>query len=144
MTDVAVHVEVAVMNTPSLFPDLVPTDPCRADAAGPLSAGRRLTIRQRADVDAGRHPLTRGRLSDDPDARCGNCRYRRVLPYHRRSYPKCLWGPTDVDAAEYEHDQRPPYVTHGAATDARAWWPGCTHHEWGDGRLSSDAARWRP
>jgi len=114
--------------TDSLFPDIPESaTPAREE----VSAGRRLTLRQCADVAAGRHPLTGGRLTSDPDARCGNCRFRELLGYHKRRWPKCT--------VEYGRE-----MTHGAATDVRAWWPGCTLHEWGDPKLSPDAARSRP
>lgn len=76
-----------------------------------LSAGRRLTLRQRADVDAGRHPLTRGPLA--ASGTCGTCVHRT---HNYRSYPKCDLGP----------------VSRGPATDVRAWWPACERHETGD------------
>jgi len=119
------------MSQPALFPDL--PDPAPAEPG--LSADRRRTIRQRADITAGRHPLTHGRLSTDPDARCGNCRFREVLKWHDRAYPKCTRPNSQDDYL---------YVTHGAASDVRAWWPGCTDHEYGDRRLSPDAARSGP
>jgi len=131
--------------TDTLFPDLVPLVVPSAEPGEKLSAGRRLTLRQRADIERGRHPLTRSRLSEDPAARCGNCRFREVLGWHNRSYPKCTWDTPAQDAANLENAYyAPPYVSHSAATDVRAWWPGCADHEWGDTRLSRDAARWRP
>ncbi len=115
--------------TDTLFPDLdFPAAP-RLDPG--LSADRRRTLRQRAAVDAGRHPLTGGRLADDPAAKCGNCAYRQLIQHHDRTYPKCV-----VDG--YER------LSHSAASDVRAWWPGCPRHEWGDPKLSPDAARSGP
>ena len=107
-----------------------------------LSADRRRTLRQRSDVERGIHPLTGFRIHDDPDRTCGNCRFREVLRYHRRGYPKCL-HPGAMGADEYEK-YGPPRVSHSASTDVRAWWPGCRDHEWGDPKLSPDAARHVP
>lgn len=104
------------------------------------SAGRRRTQRQYADLAAGRHPLTRGRLRPQAAGaadraaqgrRCGNCQFRRLLEYRRRDWPKCVRG----DGV---------YLTHGAATDCRAWWPACQFHEWGDSKLSPGGARYVP
>jgi hypothetical protein len=133
------------MNAPSLFPDLVPViGPSTGATPEPvekLSADRRRTLRQRADIGRGRHPLTGSRLHPDEDARCGNCRFRAVVPWHSRSYPKCFYEPAGWDV---ERMKGWPRVTHSAASDVRAWWPGCTDHEWGDPKLSPDAARCRP
>jgi hypothetical protein len=62
---------------------------------------------------------------------CGNCRFRELLDYHGRAYPKCT-----VDG-----ELR---IAHSTATDVRAWWPACIDHEWGDNGLSPDAARYVP
>jgi hypothetical protein len=128
---------------PALFPGFdVPTAP-PIDPG--LSADRRRTLRQRAAVEAGRHPLTGGRLSDDPSAKCGNCRFRQLILHHDRTYPKCMWIPTSTDARELESARwMPPRFSHSAASDVRAWWPGCSEHEWGDPKLSPDAARSGP
>lgn len=87
-----------------------------------LSAGQRLTARQLENVRAGIHPLTRGRLHPeastdatrtDPKGlpfTCGTCQFRDA-----HGYAKCL----------LEVDGRRVYVTHGPATDVRAWWPAC-------------------
>ena len=115
--------------TEALF-DL-PPDAIVAEERGTLSAARRLTLRQRADIAAGRHPFAGGPIHTDARRRCGNCTHRQVVPYHGRSYPKC-WVFGDG------------CVTHGPASDIRAWWPGCRAHEWGDPKLSPDAARSGP
>ena len=95
-----------------------------------LSAGRRLTLRQKRDIGVGRHPLTAGPLHVEPGRQCGNCFFRQLIQHRSRNYPKCwAW---------------PNLVTRGPASDIRAWWPGCTAHEWGDPRLSPDAARSGP
>lgn len=47
--------------------------------------------------------------------RCGTCRWRALLGHHNRTYAKCV-----ID---------PKRLTHGAATDVRAWWPACVDYE---------------
>lgn len=93
-----------------------------------LSAGRRRTMRQLAMLTAGRHPFG-GRVHpeaapvDDrsaPGRRCGNCSHRVLVNGGQRDFPKCLLGATAGGDA--------PRLTHGAATDVRAWWPACTDH----------------
>lgn len=112
--------------TDALF-DMEPIAPPSVEK---VSADRRRTMRQRAQVAAGIHPLTR--LKARPDlGTCGDCARRVLLGYHRRTYPKCE-----------EHE-----VTHGAATDVRAWWPACERFvpSAPDPLLKSpDAARWIP
>lgn len=117
--------------TASLFPDLVPIVLPEAEPVEKLSAGRRLTLRQHAEVAVGRHPLTHGRLYPAEDARCGNCRFRELLDWHNRTYPKCVYG----DGYR---------VAHSTQSDVRAWWPGCVDWELGDPKVSADAARWQP
>lgn len=100
---------------------------------------------------AGYHPITGMKLhaeagpADDrtaPGRRCGTCRFRVVLPYHRKSFPKCLnpgtYGADEIDQVG------PPFVSHGAATDVRRWFPACDDHSYADRGLSEDAARWVP
>jgi hypothetical protein len=89
-----------------------------------LSADRRRTLRQKADVARGVHPLMRTRTFPDVGA-CGDCAHRQPGSAHR--WPKC-----DLVA-----------VTHGPGTDCRAWWPACGRYEPGD-HISDDAARWTP
>jgi hypothetical protein len=90
-----------------------------------LSAGRRLTLRQRADVEHRRHPLTRGRLTDVDGATCGSCVFRILESHHARSYPKCHYG------------GRPfVRVTSSVVSDVRAWWPGCV--DWKARELRDD------
>jgi hypothetical protein len=79
-----------------------------------LSGDRRRTLRQRADVERGVHPLTRGRARPDLGT-CGDCRHR-VLEYAyngHKSWPKCELGPRSA----------------GPATDVRRWWPSCDRFE---------------
>ena len=127
--------------------------------AGPQpkeSATVRRTRRQAALLAAGRHPLSspmgvslflhaEAAPADDrtaPGRRCGNCRFRQILGHHSRSYAKCM-APGLMSAESYEQ-HGPPRVSHGEATDVRAWWPGCADHEYGDPGLSPDAARCVP
>lgn len=101
-----------------------------------VSAGRRRTQRQLEAITQGWHPLSsalglclplhpdaprEGPDGSAPGPRCGSCRFRRVLGHHDRAYGKCTFVPAD----------RPNLtrVTHGEATDVRAWWPGCTDYE---------------
>jgi hypothetical protein len=115
----------------SLFPDFDVPRIDHPERDPGLSADRRRTLRQRAAIDAGRHPLMGPPLADHPDARCGNCRFRELWRHHDRSYPKCV-----IDDGAH--------VSHSAASDVRAWWPGCRKHEWGEPSLSPDAARSGP
>lgn len=96
-----------------------------------LSADRRRTARQHADAARGIHPLMRTPVHPDGARLCGNCRFRRLLHGGNRQYPKCI-----VD--DGAHD------SHCAASDVRAWWPACGKHEYGDVRVSPDAARSGP
>jgi hypothetical protein len=99
--------------TGSLFPDLVPAVLPEPEA---LSADRRRTLRQRADIAAGRHPLRVGRLAGEghPGSghRCGDCAHRHPQRRGAGTYPKCDLNDTG-----------------SAATDCRAWWPACTRWE---------------
>lgn len=106
--------------TASLFPDLVPVDLTPPETAEKLSAGRRLTLRQKADVERGRHPLTRGPLANNGET-CGTCVHRVLSHWHTRSYPKCALG---IDP-QTEPLDRAPFAAHSSASDCRAWWPAC-------------------
>lgn len=89
------------------------------------STGQRMTERQAQDVKAGRHPLTGGPLHGQADTtarkgdptglsyRCGSCVHRIVSNHRNGTYPKC-----DLST-----------ITHGQATDVRAWWPACPRWE---------------
>lgn len=107
--------------------ELFHVDAPPAPEPGPkLSADRRRTLRQKADVARGVHPLMRTKTRPDVGT-CGDCAHRLVLGHHNRSWPKCeLAG-----------------ITHGAGTDCRAWWPACDRFDPGDD-ISDDAARWTP
>lgn len=110
----------------TLFPEL---ENVAVEPVENLSADRRRTLRQRQQVEAGIHPLTGLRTYPDLGT-CGDCRFRMVLDYHSRAYPKCTF-----DEAR---------MTHGAGTDCRAWWPACGDHELGDNKVGPDAMRVRP
>ena len=111
---------------------------------------RRLQL-QMEKFRAGYHPITGMKLHPDAGPaqdraakgrRCGTCRFRVVLPYHRKSWPKCL-NPGSSGADEIDVIGA-PFVTHGAATDVRKWFPACVDHSYGDRAVSEDAARWVP
>jgi hypothetical protein len=103
-----------------------PVTPPTSELVEKLSPPRRRTLRQKAQVAAGVHPLMKSRTYPDLGA-CGGCAHRLVLGYHNRTWPKCeLAG-----------------ITHGAGSDCRAWWPACDRYEPGD-TVSDDAARWTP
>lgn len=104
--------------------DRAPTPPAPTE-----SKGVRRTKRQAAMLTAGLHPLTavvntlrlhaEAAPADDRQAdgrRCGNCQFREVLGYHSCGYPKCTFSKTRM--------------SHGDASDVRAWWPACVDHEW--------------
>jgi hypothetical protein len=117
----------------SLFPDLVPLPPPPASDQT-LSVGARLTARQRADVEHGRHPLWKhGAVYDSTRTvaghTCGDCVFRS--PGTGGGYPKCLWISPEQSAAATNRGKRlslhdHPRFSAGPATDCRAWWPACT------------------
>jgi hypothetical protein len=121
-----------------------------------LSPGARRRNRQAAAVARGLHPLSAAlrygiRLHDDagplddakaPGRRCGTCRWRQTWGHHDRTYPKCTYP--EGEPAEIYEVIGPPRVSHGPGTDVKARWPACVDHEYGDPRLSADAARWSP
>ena len=86
--------------------------------------------RQAACLARGQHPLAaalryplplhvEAAPIDDRDApgrRCGNCEFREQVRWHNSTYAKCSYDDWSM-------------ATHGPGTDARAWWPGCRHHE---------------
>jgi hypothetical protein len=123
-----------------------------------MSPDRRRTQRQAAAIASGGHPLalvhgplafprhpdTKG-LDYEPGPQadpftCGSCRFRQVLAWHNRAYPKCVKHPPGMDADRYERSV-PLWASHGASTDVRRWWPACADYEPGDPGLSPDA--WR-
>ena len=120
------------------------------------SRDARRTELQLATLERGFHPLGNAlgyRIqlhrdaapTDDRKAaglRCGDCRFRVVLGWHARSYPKCIVGYTELDPSK-KFPGDPPRMSHGGGTDVRKWWPACPDFEWGD-HVSDDAARWVP
>lgn len=137
----------------ALFPGY---EPPTAPPAEDLSAGQRITRRQAADVARGVHPLTGGPLhplasrhrdADAPKAdpfTCGSCRFRVVVDYHKRAYPKCVWYPPAGVPPETLPLDKFPRIAHSQQSDVRAWWPACTDYTPGDTGLSPDAARHIP
>jgi hypothetical protein len=97
---------------PSHFPDLEPTV---LPPVEQLSAGRRLTRRQHADIERRIHPLTRERINTNGET-CGSCVFRRP-----GRFPKCWWRPGETGGY--------PFITNGLATDCRASWPACKRWE---------------
>ncbi|HZB31246.1 MAG TPA: hypothetical protein VE465_13865 [Streptosporangiaceae bacterium] len=111
---------------------IVPPEPTEK-----LSAQRRRTSRQTEALRGGRHPIGLAvgvPLRLHPDApppgdktaagpRCGGCRFREATGHGKHPFPKCLRG--------WDGNPRkdPPFASHGAATDCRAWWPACEHWE---------------
>lgn len=106
---------------------LFPIDAPAADPTEGMSAGRRLTWRQSHQLRLGFHPLsiTCGIIKLHTDAapwddrkadglRCGSCTLR--ISHGAHSYPKCDLG----DGIR---------ISHGQATDCRAWWPACASYE---------------
>lgn len=114
----------------------------------PTSADRRRTLRQAADIAAGRHPLTGGPLhtqasrnrdatapKDDPFT-CGSCWFRELFRPGNRRVAKCTFGLTN----EMPYVTAAPRITGSVASDVRAWWPACPDYSPSDA-ISPDAAR---
>lgn len=85
-----------------------------AEAEAAVSAGRRLTLRQKRDVEAGRHPLAPGATYPERGT-CGDCLFRQIEKHNDYRFAKCH-APGVRNA-------------HSAATDVRAWWPACSKWE---------------
>lgn len=97
-----------------------------------LSADARRTLRQAQVMDRGRHPLSLAgpclRLHPDapppgdrkaPGPRCGTCAFLQ----RQEKWLKCTRGRSgEIYTPSFRSG---PYETRGAATDMRAWWPGC-------------------
>jgi hypothetical protein len=110
---------------PGDWPD--PTPPITGEDRADLSAGQRLTLRQRDLIDHGRHPLTKGALHPDAPTdtdrtdrkgrryTCGTCAHRYTNGW---GFPKC-------DLSVESHCQQ---------SDVRAWWPACPNYAATDGR----------
>lgn len=84
-----------------------------------LSAGRRRTLRQQADLAAGRHPAT-GLPLNDTGAKCGSCIHHRAIESHRGGsyWHKCAASKLGL--------------SHSEASDIRISWPACTKWEPGE------------
>lgn len=124
----------------SLFdvePYHVPAANSGDDPVERISADRRRAQRQAEALAGGWHPLAASgyklrlhagapaaRLDRNaPGLRCGGCRFRELLENHSRSYAKCLYPGEPRPRTGY------PRLTHGPATDIRAWWPACVSWE---------------
>ncbi len=106
----------------------VPAEP-EPEPAPTESATVRRTRRQAAMLAAGIHPLSavlsvKLRLHAEAapygdrqadGRRCGNCRFRELLTWRSQTLPKCTYGAR---------------MTHGAASDVRAYWSACVDHQW--------------
>lgn len=90
-----------------------------------LSADRRRTMRQRHDVEVGRHPLTGGKTRPELGT-CGGCIHRRLVGGHAHAYPKCDYG-ADPDKPHLANSW--PRASQSAATDVRKHWPACSDFE---------------
>jgi hypothetical protein len=75
--------------TDTLFPDLA--DPEPPAPVERLSTDPKRTLRQHADLAAGRHPLTRGPVRQPAGETSGSCAYREMRNGGNRSYPKCVY-----------------------------------------------------
>lgn len=113
------------MSDQPLFPGFEPPEAAPPSSTRPdVSDDRRRTIRQAADVKAGRHPLMTGPLHPQADRhahrddgknlpfRCGSCVHRVDV-----GWPKC-----DLTT-----------MTASVASDVRAWWPACPKYSPKDG-----------
>jgi hypothetical protein len=131
--------------------DMTPVALPEPEPAPKVTAGAKLRARQAARIRSGMHPLALAfpMLRLHPDAarvesddrergalRCGSCVHRRQVAGGARDFPKCLYGMTITPIPEAERVKygptrvvRTPRVTHGPATDVRAWWPACVNYE---------------
>lgn len=101
---------------PALFEGF---DPPATEPTEPLSPGQRLTRRQHDAVAAGIHPLTKTKARPDLGT-CGDCALRSTA----YGFPKCTLG-AHLATRPFRAG---PYMTRGAATDCRAWWPACDNY----------------
>ena len=102
-----------------------------------LSTDRRRTLRQKAALEHGRHPLALlgaplrlhpdAAPADDrkaPGLRCGGCAF---IERNAWDYLKCIRGRSgEIGTPSF---RRGPYETHGPATELRAWWSACERFE---------------
>lgn len=89
-------------------PDLPP------DPTEEMSAGRRLTARNQAMLEVGRHPATLTPLRAE-GGRCGDCEHCHRYGWHDRKYVKC--GKHRLGES------------HSEASDIRVGWPACSLFE---------------
>lgn len=94
----------------SLFPLPEPTVSLPQPGDG-LSAGQRLTLRNRAQIDRGVHPATLRPLLGDGST-CGDCYHCVRVTNGNRTWIKC--------------DEHRLGISHSEASDIRASWPACT------------------
>ncbi len=119
---------VALVEPDGLFPDpehLIPPPP------PVLSRGERRQRLVATRIASGVHPLgkpvflhpdaCRDPTDHDTGPRCGSCRFRQLLEYHNRTYPKC-WFP---GVGKFPH----PRDTHCESSDIRRWWPACAQYQ---------------
>jgi hypothetical protein len=94
----------------------VPLGPADVDENG-LSAGQRLTIRNKQILNGGNHPATLAPLAarNDTTLTCGTCSHHQALRYHNTMYHKC--------------DLHRLGMTHSTASDIRVSWPACIKWE---------------
>lgn len=119
-------------------PPLFDIEPAAAPEPGrKLSTDARRTVRQAEALAHGRHPLgisfSPVRLHPDappaddrkaPGPRCGGCLF---IVRNAWGYLKCTRGRSgEIGTPSFRSG---PRETHGAATDLRAWWPGCERWE---------------
>lgn len=79
-----------------------------APAAPGLSADRRRTAKQKAQLEAGVHPATRRPLLGDRESTCGDCEHHTALKHHDKRDLHYLGG-----------------WTRSASSDIRVSWPAC-------------------
>jgi hypothetical protein len=95
------------------WPTLFDTSPLPTEQPVELSRGQKLTARNRALLDQGRHPATRLPLLDPAwEFTCGGCDHHVVIHHHTRTYHKCARHRLGISASE--------------ASDIRVSWPACT------------------
>jgi hypothetical protein len=137
--------QLGLWDVPAPAPLPLPTSEPITRSTAALAA-RKLKLRHWTTLGRGFNPLgqrlhVEAAPRDDreaPGRRCGNCRFRATdgVGGVAGTYPKCFYR--EGDTGPYKRAAR------GSASDCRAWWPGCADHEWGDTRLSDDAARSGP
>jgi hypothetical protein len=113
---------------PGLFEEperLIPAEP------PVLTRGERRQRLVATRIATGVHPLgkpvflhkeaCRDPLDTETGPRCGTCRFRKLLEYHNRTYPKCHYP----DPEKLPH----PRDSNCESSDIRRWWPACAQYE---------------